>query len=115
MASGALYAGLGLACANVIIGVLSAIVDDNLPMIAVLTMEPAMSDGLWFLVTLTCSIGGPILWVGLAAGWGRRGGLQFRQSFALELGGWSELCRGDCLSSVVECTAVARIWIFGPK
>ena len=48
-----LYAGLGPTTANIIIGVLSAIVDNIPLMFAVLTMDPQMSDGQWLLVTLT--------------------------------------------------------------
>ena len=37
-------------------------------MFAVLTMDPAMSDGQWLLVTLTCGVGGSMLSIGSAAG-----------------------------------------------
>ena len=68
VASQALYVGLGATAANVIIGVLSAIVDNIPLMFAVLTMDPAMSDGQWLLITLTCGVGGSMLSVGSAAG-----------------------------------------------
>lgn len=68
LASGALYGGLGPTWANVIIGALSAVVDNIPLMFAVLTMDPAMSDGQWLLITLTCGTGGSILSVGSAAG-----------------------------------------------
>jgi Na+/H+ antiporter NhaD/arsenite permease-like protein len=68
LASEALYVGLGPTAANVIIGALSAIVDNIPLMFAVLTMDPAMSDGQWLLITLTCGVGGSILSVGSAAG-----------------------------------------------
>ncbi len=68
VASQALYVGLGDTAANVIIGVLSAIVDNIPLMFAVLTMDPAMSDGQWLLITLTCGVGGSILSIGSAAG-----------------------------------------------
>jgi Na+/H+ antiporter NhaD/arsenite permease-like protein len=68
VASEALYVGLGPTAANIIIGALSAIVD-NIPLVfAVLTMDPVMSDGQWMLVTLTAGVGGSILSVGSAAG-----------------------------------------------
>lgn len=54
--------------ANVIIGLLSAIVDNIPMMFAVLTMHPTMSDGQWLLVTLTAGIGGSLLSIGSAAG-----------------------------------------------
>ena len=68
LASQALYIGLGPTFANIIIGLLSAIVDNIPLMFAVLTMDPAMSDGQWLLITLTCGVGGSILSIGSAAG-----------------------------------------------
>jgi Na+/H+ antiporter NhaD/arsenite permease-like protein len=68
LASQALYAGLGPLPANVIIGALSAVVDNIPLMFAVLTMDPAMSHGHWLLITLTCGVGGSILSIGSAAG-----------------------------------------------
>jgi Na+/H+ antiporter NhaD/arsenite permease-like protein len=66
--SDALYVGLGPTTANVIIGALSAIVDNIPLMYAVLTMDPVMSHGQWLLITLTCGVGGSILSIGSAAG-----------------------------------------------
>jgi NhaD family Na+/H+ antiporter len=63
-----LYLGLGATTANVIIGVLSAIVDNIPVMFAVLTMQPDMSHGQWLLVTLTAGVGGSLLSIGSAAG-----------------------------------------------
>ena len=54
--------------ANVIIGLLSAIVDNIPVMFAVLTMEPDISQGQWLLVTLTAGVGGSLLSIGSAAG-----------------------------------------------
>ena len=68
LASQGLYVGLGPTFANIIIGLLSAIVDNIPLMFAVLTMDPAMSDGQWLLITLTCGVGGSILSIGSAAG-----------------------------------------------
>jgi Na+/H+ antiporter NhaD/arsenite permease-like protein len=68
LASEVLYVGMGDTAANVIIGALSAIVDNIPLMFAVLTMDPAMSDGQWLLITLTCGTGGSILSIGSAAG-----------------------------------------------
>jgi Na+/H+ antiporter NhaD/arsenite permease-like protein len=63
-----LYSDLGPTVANIIIGVLSAIVD-NIPLTyAVLLMEPTMSHGEWLLVTLTAGTGGSLLSIGSAAG-----------------------------------------------
>ena len=68
LASQVLYVGLGASSANIIIGVLSAIVDNIPLMFAVLTMDPAMSDGQWLLITLTAGTGGSLLSIGSAAG-----------------------------------------------
>jgi Na+/H+ antiporter NhaD/arsenite permease-like protein len=68
MASQFLYVDLGATTANVAIGILSAVVDNIPMMFAVLTMNPAMSDGQWLLVTLTAGVGGSLLSIGSAAG-----------------------------------------------
>lgn len=68
MASQYLYMDLGATTANIAIGALSAIVDNIPLMFAVLTMDPAMSDGQWLLVTLTAGVGGSLLSIGSAAG-----------------------------------------------
>jgi Na+/H+ antiporter NhaD/arsenite permease-like protein len=67
-ASELLYTDLGPTPANVIIGALSAIVDNIPLMFAVLTMDPQMSDGQWLLITLTAGTGGSMLSIGSAAG-----------------------------------------------
>jgi Na+/H+ antiporter NhaD/arsenite permease-like protein len=67
-ASELLFVGLGPTYANVIIGALSAVVDNIPLMFAVLTMDPPMSDGQWLLITLTCGTGGSLLSIGSAAG-----------------------------------------------
>ena len=68
MASDFLYADLGATNANIIIGILSAVVDNIPLMFAVLTMDPVMSDGQWLLITLTAGTGGSLLSIGSAAG-----------------------------------------------
>jgi len=68
LASVHLYGGLGFTWANVIMGVLSAIVDNIPIMYAVLQMAPPMDHGQWLLITLTCGVGGSLLSVGSAAG-----------------------------------------------
>ena len=47
------YIDLGATYANVLVGILSAIVDNIPVMYAVLTMFPAMDTGQWLLATLT--------------------------------------------------------------
>ena len=66
--SALLYTGLGDTTANVLIGVLSAIIDNVPVMFAVLSMQPDLSHGQWLLVTLTAGVGGSMLSVGSAAG-----------------------------------------------
>jgi NhaD family Na+/H+ antiporter len=68
MASHAMYSGWGETPANVMVGILSAIVDNIPVMFAVLTMNPEMSQGQWLLVTLTAGVGGSMLSIGSAAG-----------------------------------------------
>ena len=63
-----MYTDLGPTIANTLVGILSAIVDNIPVMFAVLTMEPAMSDSQWLLVTLTAGVGGSMLSIGSAAG-----------------------------------------------
>ncbi len=68
LTSEAMYASLGATYANILVGVLSAIVDNIPVMFAVLTMNPEMSQSQWLLVTLTAGVGGSLLSVGSAAG-----------------------------------------------
>lgn len=68
MASEAIYVGLGPTTANILVGFMSAIVDNIPVMFAVLTMQPDMSHFQWLLVTLTAGVGGSMLSIGSAAG-----------------------------------------------
>lgn len=68
MVSKIMYLDLGPTTANVLVGILSAIVDNIPVMFAVLTMMPDMSHGQWLLVTLTAGVGGSMLSIGSAAG-----------------------------------------------
>ncbi|MBE9567277.1 MAG: sodium:proton antiporter NhaD [Proteobacteria bacterium] len=63
-----MYTDMGATNANILVGVLSAIVDNIPVMFAVLTMNPEMSTGQWLLVTLTAGVGGSLLSIGSAAG-----------------------------------------------
>ena len=63
-----LYIGLGPTYANILVGILSAIVDNIPVMFAVITMNPVMSTEQWLLVTLTTGVGGSLLSIGSAAG-----------------------------------------------
>ncbi|MGP5310688.1 sodium:proton antiporter NhaD [Vreelandella alkaliphila] len=66
--SEALYTGWNATWANIILGIVSAVVDNIPVMFAVLTMEPEMSHGHWLLITLTAGVGGSLLSIGSAAG-----------------------------------------------
>ena len=66
--SSAMYDGLGATTANVLVGIISAIVDNIPVMFAVLNMDLEMDLYQWLLVTLTAGTGGSLLSVGSAAG-----------------------------------------------
>ncbi len=68
MISNVMYLEWNPIWANVIVGLLSAVVDNIPVMFAVLTMSPDMSLGNWLLVTLTAGVGGSLLSLGSAAG-----------------------------------------------
>ncbi len=63
-----LYIEMGPTFANIMVGVLSAIVDNIPVMVAVLQMNPTMDITQWLLVTLTAGVGGSMLSIGSAAG-----------------------------------------------
>lgn len=68
LTSQVMYGNFGATGANVLVGILSAIVDNIPVMFAVLTMNPDMSHAQWLLVTLTAGVGGSLLSIGSAAG-----------------------------------------------
>jgi Na+/H+ antiporter NhaD/arsenite permease-like protein len=68
LVSEGLYGTLGPTYSNILVGVLSAIVDNIPIMFAVLKMDPAMALDQWLLITLTCGVGGSLLSIGSAAG-----------------------------------------------
>jgi NhaD family Na+/H+ antiporter len=68
MVSEYIYVDLGPTTANVLIGYMSAVIDNIPVMFAVLTMYPDMPLGEWLLVTLTAGVGGSMLSIGSAAG-----------------------------------------------
>ena len=63
-----MYTDLGATNANILVGILSAIVDNIPVMFAVLSMDPAMPISQWLLATLTAGVGGSMLSIGSAAG-----------------------------------------------
>ncbi len=68
MASEVMYTQWNPVWANIMVGILSAIIDNIPVMFAVLTMQPDMTLGNWLLVTLTAGVGGSLLSIGSAAG-----------------------------------------------
>ncbi|BDM63514.1 sodium:proton antiporter NhaD [Shewanella sp. NFH-SH190041] len=63
-----MYEHWNITCANVVVGVLSSVIDNIPVMFAILTMDPVMSHGQWLLVTMTAGVGGSLLSIGSAAG-----------------------------------------------
>jgi Na+/H+ antiporter NhaD/arsenite permease-like protein len=109
MASEFLYTGLGATSANVIIGALSAIVDNIPLMFAVLTMDPAMSDGQWLLITLTCGVGGSMLSIGSAAGVALMGQAKALYTFSSHLKWAWAIALGYTLSIIAHLVINAHL------
>jgi Na+/H+ antiporter NhaD/arsenite permease-like protein len=63
-----IYVDLGPTWANILVGIISAIIDNIPVMFAVLTMNPQMGLEQWLLITLTAGVGGSLLSIGSAAG-----------------------------------------------
>ncbi len=80
-----MYVDLGPTTANILIGLLSAVIDNIPVMFAVLTMNPDMSMGQWLLVTLTAGVGGSLLSIGSAAGVALMGQARGQYTFFLHL------------------------------
>jgi NhaD family Na+/H+ antiporter len=66
--SSLMYIEMGPTFANIMVGILSAVVDNIPVMVAVLQMSPTMDVTQWLLVTLTAGVGGSMLSIGSAAG-----------------------------------------------
>jgi Na+/H+ antiporter NhaD/arsenite permease-like protein len=75
------YGGLGPTNANVLVGLMSAILDNIPMMVAVLQMAPEMDTGQWLLVTFTAGVGGSLLSIGSAAGVALMGQAHGRYTF----------------------------------
>jgi NhaD family Na+/H+ antiporter len=80
-----IYVDLGPTTANILIGLLSAVIDNIPVMFAVLTMNPDMSMGQWLLVTMTAGVGGSLLSIGSAAGVALMGQARGQYTFFLHL------------------------------
>lgn len=81
LASQLLYTDLDPTTANILVGLVSAFIDNGTIMYAVLTMQPDISQGQWLLVTLTAGVGGSLLAIGSAAGVGLLGQTKGAYSF----------------------------------
>jgi len=81
LASESIYGELGATNANILVGVLSALIDNIPVMYAVLSMQPDMSHAQWLLVTLTAGVGGSLLSIGSAAGVALMGQARGRYTF----------------------------------
>ncbi len=109
-ASDFLYSDLGPTQANIIIGALSAIVDNIPLMFAVLTMDPAMSHGQWLLITLTAGVGGSLLSVGSAAGVALMGQARGLYTFSSHLRWTWAIALGYAASIAVHLFVNARLF-----
>jgi PAS domain S-box-containing protein len=99
------YLDLGPTIANIMVGILSAIVDNIPVMFAVLTMDPTMSHGQWLLVTLTAGVGGSLLSVGSAAGVALMGTARGTYTFGAHLK-WTPVIGLGYAASIL-----AHLWI----
>ena len=81
LASNYMYVEMGPTFANIMVGFLSAIVDNIPVMVAVLQMELTMDTSQWLLVTLTAGVGGSMLSIGSAAGIALMGQSQGQYTF----------------------------------
>ena len=98
--SGAMYDGLGATTANILVGVMSAIVDNIPVMFAVLSMDLDMDLYQWLLVTLTAGVGGSMLSVGSAAGVALMGQSKHQYTFFTHLK-WTPVIALGYVASVV--------------
>jgi len=72
-ANNALYGNLGPTTSNIILGAMSAVIDNIPVMFSILRMDPEMHRDQWLLITLTIGVGGSMLSIGSAAGVGLMG------------------------------------------
>jgi len=68
LASEAMYGNWGPTVTNIVLGVVSAVIDNIPVMFSVLSMQPDMDATQWLLITLTSGVGGSLLSIGSAAG-----------------------------------------------
>ena len=103
-----LYTDLNPTIANVLVGIVSAFIDNGTIMYAVLTMAPKISEGQWLLVTLTAGVGGSLLAIGSAAGVGLLGQTKGAYSFVSHLKWMPVIALGFAASIAVHFLINAR-------
>ncbi|MBU1233187.1 MAG: sodium:proton antiporter NhaD, partial [Proteobacteria bacterium] len=110
MVSQVMYVEWGATSANIMVGVLSAIVDNIPVMFAVLSMNPDMSTGQWLLVTLTAGVGGSLLSIGSAAGVALMGQARGMYTFAGHLKWTPVIALGYAASIAVHFLVNSRLF-----
>ena len=100
-----MYVEWGATSANILVGIVSAMVDNIPVMFAVLTMEPQMPQGQWLLVTLTAGVGGSLLSIGSAAGIALMGQARGQYTFFSHLR-WSPVIAIGYAASII-----AHMWL----
>lgn len=100
LASEALYHHLDPTVANILVGIVSAFIDNGTIMYAVLSMAPDISQGQWLLITLTAGVGGSLLAIGSAAGVGLLGQMRGRYTFVSHLA-WTPVIALGYAGSIV--------------
>lgn len=95
-----MYDTLGPTTANILVGLISAIVDNIPVMFAVLNMNLDMDLYQWLLVTLTAGVGGSLLSVGSAAGVALMGVSKHRYTFFSHLK-WTPAIAAGYIGSIV--------------
>ena len=96
--SGYIYGELGATTANVLVGLMSAVIDNIPIMVAVLEMNPQMDLQQWLLVTLTTGVGGSMLSIGSAAGVALMGQARGQYTFFQHLRWTPAIAAGYALS-----------------
>jgi NhaD family Na+/H+ antiporter len=102
------FGELGPTKANILIGLISSVLDNIPVMVAVLQMDPDMSTGQWLLVTLTAGVGGSLLSIGSAAGVALMGQARGQYTFFSHLKWTWAIALGYAASIAVHLATNAR-------
>ncbi len=103
-----LYGQQGPTLANILIGLSSAFVDNGTLMLAVLSMNPPITQGQWLLVTLTLGVGGSLLAIGSAPGVGLLGQAKGLYTFGSHMKWFPAILLGYFASIAVHFLVNAR-------